>query len=135
MEMLGITASIVGLIQLSGKVASLGYGYIGAVKRASADVQDLVDELISLSKVLIALRQFADDNPQSEALATLSGPLRGCTLELEKLERKLKPVDSTWRRMLGSLKWPLKEAEMGQVIGRLERLKSLFVIALSTDHM
>lgn len=59
-EALEIAASIIGVIQLAGKATSLSYGYIGGVKRASVDIQQLVDELIALSKALIALKEYMD---------------------------------------------------------------------------
>jgi hypothetical protein len=47
-EAVGYTASIIAIVQLAGKIASLGYGYIDGVSQARKDITDLFDELESL---------------------------------------------------------------------------------------
>lgn len=137
-EVIGITASIAALIQLTGKVTSFSYGYIGGVKRASKDLHELVDELHALSKVLIVLRDYTEQNSgQSTALDTLSGkdsPLQECAGELDKLRAKIEPRDG-FKGIIDNLKWPLRESETLQYIARIERHKSLFSFALAADNM
>lgn len=140
MEALGIAASIIAVIQLAGKLTSLGYGYIGGVKRAPKDVQELLDELSSLVKVLVVLRDYVDKNPQSAAaLQTLNGPggpIHGIGQELGVLQSKLDPTGKDgFKGIMGDLKWPLKEKETMQHISRIDRHKSLFIFALTTDQM
>lgn len=141
MEVLGIAASIIAVIQLTEAVSGLCYRYIGAVKRAQKDAQELMGELSSLNRVLGALKEYTDKNPQSttvlQMLNTRGGPLSGCLSELERLETKFNSsVPKGWRRkIMRSLKWPLEETETLQIISRIERQKNLFTIALSTDHM
>lgn len=137
MEAIGLTASIIAVVQLAGKVTALGYGYIGGVKRASKDLQELARELSSLSLVLISLQKHMETNPQSATLQTLSakdGPLDECISELTKLQSKLEPKDG-FQGVISNLKWPLKEAETLQHISRIERQKSLFTFALTADHL
>lgn len=142
MEPVSAVASIIGIIQLASKVTTLGYGYIGSVKRASEDVEKLMAEILSLSNVLVALKEFMDhqisSGSESKALQTLDGALRGCTLELERLELNLKSLTGMrkrLRRMVGSLQWPFKESETLQIMTHIERHKNIFILALSTDHM
>lgn len=79
---LSIAASLIVVIQLTGTLVGLGYGYAGGVKWAPKDLRDLVDELKSLSKVLITVQDYTNKSPQSPALHTLndqSGTLQSCT--------------------------------------------------------
>lgn len=136
---LSFAASIIAIIQLTAKLTSLGYGYIGGVKRAPDDLRDLMSELISLRQVLTILQNYADANPQStSALHKLNdkngGPLQGCALALQRLQLKMEPKDGL-RGIWNSLKWPLEETETAQHISRIERHKTLFIFAVTTDHM
>lgn len=137
-EVKGLATSIIAVIQLTGTVTTLGYGYIGGVKRASKDIGELLGELGSLSKVLINLQYCADAHPtQSTTLNGLNetgGPLQKCSQELEELQAKLKPKKG-WKGKIDSIKWPLSEKETMQFISRIERHKSLFMLALDTDQM
>lgn len=136
-ETLGIVASIIAVVQLTGKLTSISYGYIGGVKRAGKDLGELLRELGALSGVFIALQHYIDANPQSAPLQRLNdpnGPLRECTKELEELILKLEPRDG-WKGVADNLRWPLKEKDTSQYISRLERHKSLFILALQMDHV
>lgn len=140
-EIVGLSASLITLIQVVGKATSIGYGYLGAVKRAPDELQGLVNELNSLSLVLASLQNYVNTYPQSEALQKLNdpspakpGPLQECARELAKLVSKAEPKTG-WRKILGRLKWPLQETETSQIIAQIERHKSLFNLALGTDHM
>lgn len=138
-EVLGLVASIIGVLQLTGALVSVGYDYIGGVKSASKDLQDLVDELHSLGKVLIILQEHADSNPKSAALQKLNssdGPLKGCTDQLDKLKSKLEAGKALgFKGKVKNLVWPLKEKETMQYISRIERHKSIFTFALTADQM
>lgn len=137
MEAVSFAASIIALIQLTGKLTTISYGYIGGVKRAPKDIADLMLELGSLAKELVALKDYSDKHPNSivlQRLALNDGPLRICHDELEVLQSKLE-VESGLKGVLGSLKWPIKEKDMQHHISRIERQKSLIVFALTTDTL
>lgn len=134
-EVVGLAASIIGVIQLTGQLAGIGYGYIGGVKRAPKDLRDLVRELSSLIDVLTALQDYVEENPQSPALRMLGkkdGPLQGCTEELEALKSNINPKDGQKLGVRERLKWPLKDTETAQHIVRIERHKSSLSITLNT---
>lgn len=139
-ELIGLVASILGVIQLTAQVTELTYGYISGVKRASEDMQMLANELTTLGKVLGAIKDYLDINPQHSetALAQLqgsNGPLRGCRRLLELLQAKLAPKEGKLNKFIDSLKWPLKDVETQGYISQFERHKTLFNLALSVDHM
>lgn len=139
MEAIGAVAGIVALVQLSAKLVELSCSYIEEAKQAPKNSRELAAELKSLSEVLIVLEGYTNKNPQAEALRVLNsqaGPILECILELEELQRKLDPnMRKGLKKVFRSLKWPLKEAETMQIIARIERQKSLFNIAMNTDHM
>lgn len=138
-EALGLTSSVIAVIQLTGLVASLSYGYIGAVRRAPQDLQRLVDELGPFGKALNTLRDVVERDPWSASLQQLlgdDGPLEKCRKQLSEMKAKLEHLskDGFIRGVVGTLVWPLKESETSQYIARLERFKSLFTLALTADQ-
>ncbi|RPB11599.1 hypothetical protein P167DRAFT_209331 [Morchella conica CCBAS932] len=140
MEGLGIAASIIGVIQLTGKVSSLGYGYISKVGQAQQEIESFLKELASLEKFLELIDSYVKaGTATSDALQALDEPLRTCMRELKNLELKLKPKKkpSWFRKKMGltSLMWPLKEKEVTEIIIRIERNKTSFLLALSLDNI
>lgn len=138
MEVLGITASIIAVIQLTGQVISLSTGYISAVKQAPEGIQRLLDEVTSLQKILLSLKELTGQIEEPPgALQMLDGTLLGCFEELTKLESKLARSKSKrgWKKIVGELGWPLKEDENLQIMARIERYKSSFMVALNTSHV
>lgn len=138
-DIIGLTASIIAVIQLTGALSTLTQGYISGVKRATSDRQKLVEELTSLGQVLEHLK--VEITPagctgtieKTMMLQGLEVPLRNCRTELQALVTKMQPVKGlrgAWRK----LKWPLEEAETMQCIERVERYKTLFHFALTADH-
>lgn len=77
---LGLAASVIAVIQITTKVASLSYAYISSVKRAPGDIPRLVDELKSLTTVLTTLQICMQGSSSSgpTALGGLEGQLQGC---------------------------------------------------------
>lgn len=138
-EVFGVVAGIFALSQLAAKVTFLSHEYIKGVKGAPDDVRKFMDELNSLIKVLNALQGVANTNPGSTALKELSdrdGPLRGCIQELENLLLKLERKEVKFsRKILERVKWPLKKKETLEFVSRIERHKSLLILALNVDQM
>lgn len=139
-EIVGLVSGIVALIQLAGKLTSISYSYACGVKRASKDLGDLIDELGSLSKVLLSLRSHLERVKTTSSISALQGlndsdgPLKVCGRELEELISQVEPRNG-WKGMVDSIKWPLKEKDTLQLISRIERHKSLIVFALAADQM
>lgn len=136
MEALGLAASVINIIQLTGKVTALGYGYIGSVSRAPGEVRKLMAEITSLSEVLNNLEDYTGLRP--EILQKLNHPLQECFLDLEGLHLKLKSasgVRGRFRKLIGSLEWPLKQTETFQILAQIERHKNTLSITLTIDQM
>ncbi|KAI5841032.1 hypothetical protein DFP73DRAFT_132950 [Morchella snyderi] len=139
-EVIGLVSGIIALIQLAGKLTSISYSYACGVKRASKDLGDLIDELGSLSKVLLSLRSHLERVKTTSSISALrglndtDGPLKVCGRELEELISQVEPRNG-WKGVVDSIKWPLKEKDTLQLISRIERHKSLIMFALTADQM
>lgn len=137
-DALGLVASIIAIIQLTGQVGALSWGYIGGVRDAPRAIHELLDELSSFGKVLRIVLECAESksgNPTVlEELGGKDGPLQKCAGELIRLRAKLEPKRGI-KGVINALKWPLKADETSQYISGIERYKSLFNLALSADNM
>lgn len=137
----GLAGSIIGVIQLTGSLLTLTQGYIGGVRSAPKDIEELKNALQDFSKVLQDLDDHIKKNPQLKSLTQLdrdNGPLKQCPKELDDLHSKLdQPDKNQFEKLirLKSLKWPLKETEVSRFLLRMERHKSVFILALNLDHL
>jgi hypothetical protein len=134
---LSISASIIAVIQLSGTVIE----YLNGVKAASEDRQRLLNEVASISGFLHILKDRAEQSQQgnswSSTLKSLDGPkgpLAQFKIALERLTSKLAPVVGL-RKAGKAITWPFQKEEIKELLATIERLKSLFSLALQNDHM
>lgn len=65
-ELVGLVASILSVIQLTGQAAVLCRGYVGGVKRSSQDMAQLIDDLKLLGGVLSVLKHYLDSSSPIE---------------------------------------------------------------------
>ena len=150
-EVIGLAASIAGVITLSAQVTALSYKYLNGVKNASKDINRLINELTSLSGILMALQagastnwttRFSDQNSSDSSTHSIETLIPECTSLIEELQMKLeiKPTskqDPT-KAIVGvfrSLLWPVKEKETNEYVQKLERLKTLFTLAISVENL
>ncbi|EOA81085.1 uncharacterized protein SETTUDRAFT_44889 [Exserohilum turcica Et28A] len=136
MDPLSVTASIIAVLQLSGKVLE----YLNDVKDASKDRTQCALELLNLCSLLYKLRDHIETGARSqpwctavEALAVREGPLDQFKQALEALQTKI--IDGGPLKKVGeALVWKFKKEEIAGILDRIERLKSLVEIALQMDH-
>lgn len=127
MEVIGIAASVAGLIQLTMKLAELGSIYIAEVKSFKEDVQRLTDNIDSFSKTLCKLQKHVNDsNPSSPDFKDLPVEIARCQSELTGLRNRLeghrqKKHRFSFTPIKRSLTWPLKTKENNEIIERLDR--------------
>jgi hypothetical protein len=140
MEGLSGTASVIAVVDLSAKVASLCFQYLVAVKDAKEYIKRLQGEVNSIKHVLGGVKQLLDglDN-KMRLLATqkLSDSLEDCFLQLEAVQKRLEPGKA--RKAMSqfgvrALKWPFRSKEMEKIIHGLERHKQTFSSALQVDQ-
>jgi hypothetical protein len=137
MDPLSATASIIAILQLSGKVLA----YLNDVKDAPKDRTQCAVEMLNLCSLLYKLRDHVDKgNPTQpwytavQDLAVKNGPLDQFKQALETLQTKI--TDGNRLRRAGeALMWKFKKEEIASILGQIERLKSLIEIALQMDHL
>lgn len=131
MEAVGFAASIYNLLELSERVIT----YIKDARGANEERKTLINELASTKVVLSELESKADTDewrPTMEALMTKNGPRDQFKSVLERLGKKL---DADGRRVVKSLTWHFAKEEIKEILSQIERVKSLFVLALENQHM
>lgn len=140
MEGLGGAASIIAIIDLSAKVASLCYRYSVDVKDAKVDIERLQREVNRIKNVLKDVQQLLN-GPGKDRLSTsqkLYHSLNGCFLQLNKLKKELEP-GNTRKAMsrfgLRALRWPFKSKEVEKIISHLEGYNQTFCLALQVDQV
>lgn len=143
MEPLSAVASIIALIQCAGKIGSLIYGYIGRLKRVPDEVQQLVDELHSLEKVLMTLHNYVKTSscfiqPGLQHLTALSGQLHACSQVLGQLASNLERTKIVkTRKYMWAMKypkWPLGGKGTRRYISSIEKQKYHFELIITTDR-
>ncbi|KAI5839867.1 hypothetical protein DFP73DRAFT_202863 [Morchella snyderi] len=139
MTELALAASIVTIIQLSVNVAIRSYEYIGKVKRSRKEITALIGELTSLHEVLKILNDHIYKHPDSlattiQTLGGEDGPIQGCNRDLNALMETLE-LKKGFSGLIQRFEWPIMEGEIDVIKRRLERHKSLFLIALAVDRM
>lgn len=131
----GIVGSIISVLQLSAKVVK----YLAATKDASVDCQRLLLEIQSVTGLLYMLKERlagagSETLPWTHSLDAPEGPVTQFRQALEELVPKLLPAEG-WKKVGKTLSWPFKKEEIMAILGRIERQKSLFGLALENDHL
>ena len=135
MDPLSLTASIIAVLQLTGKLLS----YLNDVRNATKDQAQLAVEASSIYSLLISLRfrveQSNAHDPWFTAvrnLGTENGPLDRVREALERMVSKAEPRQGI--KGLGKqLMWKFEKSEMGDILDSIERIKTLVNIALTGD--
>lgn len=139
MDGLSAAASLIAVIEISAKIASLCFQYSSAVKDARKDIERLERKVADLKGVLGGVKQLLDERDKSRlsAAGELAGSLNDCFLRLERLKTQLDP-ENTHKAMsrLGvrALKWPFTSKEVEKIVDDLERYKQTFILALQVDQ-
>ena len=137
MDPLSISASISAVLQLTGTVIQ----YLNSVKGAPKDRQRLLSELCNVSSMLYVLEDQASQEKQGNASSSTllslngpNGPIKQFKTALERLEKKLRPVEGL-RNIVKTIAWPFQKEEITEIINAIERQKTLFNLARQNDHM
>src|SRR5438876_186054 len=142
MDGLSAAASVIAVIQISGKVFDLCRTYYLEVRDAREDIKRLRDEVTTLQDVLTSVADLAEA-PGSAKLSILSllnqpdGPLQQCGTELEALATKLEigqGKDKMKQFGLRALKWPFSSKDIDKAINAIGRYQATFSLALTADQ-
>jgi hypothetical protein len=137
MDGLSAAASIIAVLQLTGTVV----GYLNDVKDAPKECQQCKIEASNLENLLkdllCRLMQGQTGDPwftATQALDVEDGPLDQYKQALEQLRSRVEIQDGV-QKFKRRLLWKFRKEEIGSILARMERLKSLVSIALENDHL
>lgn len=137
MDPLSITASIIAVLKLTSEVV----GYLRNTKNAPEERALLVSEASTLNQLLLDLASRIAEGHSGEpwynaieSLAAPNGALDQYKTELERFRRKVE-VTSGAGKVMHAVVWKFNKAEVEGMLSRMERLKSLILIALEMDHL
>jgi hypothetical protein len=156
MEGLGIAASIIAVLQVTGKIVAICYDYRAAASDGTWELPRVIDEITGLRNVLETLERLASEaeSPNADARARLPtlrllckprdgegrALLEMCFEDLEKLKDKLEPPkwmgpEGSRRRALGqALKWPMSRADTIKMLETVGRFRDMLNLALTADQ-
>ncbi|CAG7976735.1 unnamed protein product [Penicillium nalgiovense] len=133
-EVVGLVASIAGLVQIAGQITKLSYSYVSDIKSAPKTQKLYLQEVSALTDVL-----FRVEKAIQEAESTgLKLPLCPSSLNEEALQecrRHLSVLHLDLDKRLRRLVWPFQEKEIKKYIDLLHRYRSVFADFLSTNIM
>lgn len=139
MDGLSGAASVIAVINVSAKIASLCFEYSVAVKDAKDDVERIKKKVDDITHTLKEIKKLLD-NADKARLSTTRGLFNSigrCLQELEDLEAKLQPgkARKSMRRIgLRALKWPFTSKQVDKIVSTLEGYEQTFLLALQTDQ-
>jgi hypothetical protein len=143
MEVVGFAASIITVIELSSKIASLCIQYSSAVKNGRSDIERLNGELGRFMTTLHGARELLE-SPNGVRLRTsnrLWGGLNDCSLQLKQLQLELenklnhRTAHGVMSRLgFRALKWPLESKEIDTIVKNLERYRDILSLGLVIDQ-
>lgn len=139
MEGLGVAASIIAVVNLSVKVASLCFRYGKDVKNARADIDRLHTEVTNVQDASESVRKLLNglNGTDLEASQKLQDAVKSGIAQLETLEQrlKLKTSHKAMRRMgLRGLKWPFQRGEVEETIQNLRQCTQAISLVLQVDQ-
>lgn len=141
-EALGLASSVIAVVELSAKVASLCLQYSLAVKHAKEDIERLklrVDSLAFTLNATHALLQRGDGarliaaQKVWDTLGSTKYELERIAAELEKKLRRSRGSKTMSRLGLTALKWPLERKDVDKIIENLSKNQDIISSALQLD--
>ena len=135
MDPLSLSASIIAVLQLTGKLLS----YLNDVRNATKEQAQLAVEASNIYSLLVSLRfRVEQSNPHDpwftavRGLGTKDGPLDQMKQSLERFESKLKSSKGV-KKLRKQIAWSFEKSDMADILARIERIKTLVNIAITND--
>jgi hypothetical protein len=144
-------ASVAGLIVLAGQIANSIYQYGNDVRNARREIDQLCVDLFALKGTLEHVRlhiescKLIDDDVDSSSTFTLpsqifrtdefDGMLSSTDALLRDLYGVLNKTRDRKRNIMQHLTWPFTKKEMQEYTDRLEKMKSYFILAITSDNL
>ena len=146
MEPLSVAASIIAVIQISGKLVKWCTAYIESVKDAPQDLRIIHVEISTLKAVFEPLKVLSDNISSFERLHALQRPIENCrraVTDLHKLvgfdqhdqDGRQDAAPSAKAGTLSSLFWPKKMSRARKLTDEIGRYKTTISLALTIDTL
>ncbi|KAK0184895.1 hypothetical protein F5146DRAFT_1006310 [Armillaria mellea] len=134
-RLLEFASSIISLIDISNTIV----GYLKDVKDAPKERDELNRELSNLTIYLDTVHRLtqtaAADDPWLETVQRLSGPFAQLDELLKSVKTKLEPApDGPLGKMKQRLLWKFSKESVEDSLKKIERIKSLVLVAVQHDH-
>ncbi|OAQ62508.1 vegetative incompatibility protein HET-E-1 [Purpureocillium lilacinum] len=139
MEGLGVAASVIAVVELSAKVASLCLEYSKGVKNAKDDIARLRTEVVGLQSAAKSVDELliGPSGERLKASQQLRNTVRESQAQLRTLHERLRPKtarEALTRLRLRALKWPFENSEVEKVIQDITRCTQAINLALQVDQ-
>jgi hypothetical protein len=139
MDGLSGAASVIAVIDISAKIASLCYQYSVAVKDAKDDIERVQRMVSDITHILEKIKQLLNSQDKTRLSTTqgLFNSIEQCLKELKSLETKLdagKTRKTMSRFGLPALKWPFSSKQVDKIVLNLEGYEQTFSLALQVDQ-
>lgn len=139
MDGLSGAASIIAVVDMSAKVASLCFQYSVAVKNANTDIERLQKKVTDIKNVLDVAQGLLDKQDKSQLSTTrkLLDSLKECHQQLQGLKAQLEPGKgrkAMQRFGFRALKWPFASKQVEKIVASLEQYERTFSLALQVDQ-
>jgi hypothetical protein len=139
MDGLSGAASVIAVIDISAKIASLCYQYSMAVRDAKDDIERVQRKLSDITHILEQIKQLLDSQDKTRLPTTrgLFSSLAQCLMELQGLQVELEPgkTRKTMSRIgFRALKWPFTSKQVDKIVSDLEGYEQTFSLALQVDQ-
>ena len=144
-EAIGLAASIIAVLQLADRIASVCKSLIETVQDYPRDLRLIFLETSSLKAIFESLRFLNEHDPADsvtlQMLRGSDGPVEGCKMAMDQLDRLFPshPLRSSKTKgakrqklqtALAGLAWPLKADRARKLLDEIMRHKSTINVAL-----
>jgi septal ring factor EnvC (AmiA/AmiB activator) len=139
MDGLSGAASVIAVVGLTAKIATLCFQYANAVKDAKSDIERLKKAVADIKHVLESVAQLLDKQDKSQLSTShqLLESLDGCRQQLTVLKTQLEPGKARKAMKhfsLKPLKWPFTSTKVDKIVASLEKYQQTFNLALQVDQ-
>lgn len=137
MDGLSGAASVIAVVDVSAKVASLCFQYAVAVKDAKNEIERLQKTINNIKHVLEHVAQLLEKQSQLQTSHKLLDSVEECRGQLIELTVQLEPRKTRkamQRFGMRALKWPFTSKQVEKIVTSLEKYQQTFSLALQVDQ-
>ncbi|KAK0721765.1 hypothetical protein B0T26DRAFT_192499 [Lasiosphaeria miniovina] len=143
MDALSLAASVIAVVQISGRLIKLCKDYMEAIQDVPADLRTMLVEISTLKGLFDSLHILIDTVTLSQDSDSLQAPVNACRQVLSDLEELLdskgiQGLSSNGARTSMStawaaLAWPRKKSRAKTMMGQLDIYRSTINLVLTAD--